>query len=328
MKRYIWITAALVIVISVIMVSRTGSPEVLTVNRAVTIDASSRFVFAQLNDFRNWPGWSVWYPAADEGNMAYHNGGLGTGGAVVFPEVGKGKKGGKFTIIRSNPYQSIELALDFGDLFSVHHIQIGMQDGKSVVSWSAGFKNKGWKSFIYRLKAGRELQQSLTNLANVAVLMEKHGISLVEPGLLDAFPFVSIRRQFTYEALSDEMAMLYDQLIAAGTDGKFEIAGHPFAIYHSLGEERVDVECGFPVREQVPGIGIIRSAMFEETDCAILEYTGDYTTLEAGHTAIQEWITVRGFELSGPPMEIYVSQGTDIQDTSGWQTQICYPITF
>jgi len=328
MKRYIWITAALVIVMAVILVLRAGSPDVLTVNRTVTIDANPRFVFAQLNDFRNWPGWSVWHPAVDESDITYHNGGLGAGGSVVFPHGENGELGEKFTIIRSNPHQSIELALDFGGVFTVHHVQMAVEEGKSIVSWSAGFKNKGWRSLIYRLKAGRDLQRSLTNLANVAMLMEKQGIRLVEPGVLDAFPFVSIRRQFAYETMSEDMALLYDQMITAGTEGKFEITGHPFAIYHSLGENRVDVECGFPVREQVADIGNMRSSMYGETNCAMLLYIGDYSNLESGHTAIQEWITVRGFELSGPPMEIYVSQGTDNQDASGWQTQICYPITF
>lgn len=328
MKRYIWITAALVIVISLILLLRAGSPEVLTVSRSVIIDANPRFVFAQMNDFRNWPGWSVWYPAVDESFITYHNGGLGTGGAVVFSDKEGGEKGEKFTIIRSDPHQSLELALDFRDVFSVHHVQIALQEGKSVVNWSTGFKNKGWSSIFFRLKTGRDLERSLASLANVAILMEKQNIKLVEPAVLEAFPYVSIRRQFAYDMMSDEMAFLFDQMIAAGSEGNFEITGHPFAIYHSLGDERVDVECGFPVREQVTGMGIIRSAVYEETNCAMLDYTGDYSTMEAGHAAIREWITVRGFELSGPPMEVYISPGGEIQDSSKWQTQICYPIAF
>lgn len=328
MKRFLWISLILAAAITVLLILRTGKPEVLTVSRSVIIDADPRIVFAQLNDFRNWPGWAVWYPEVDESRIIYHNGGLGKGGAVVFPEGESGADVEKFTIIRSDPHSSVELALDFRDVFSVHHVQIGIQDGKRVLSWSAGFKNQGWRSLLYRLKAGRELEKSLANLAGLSALMDKQGIALVEPGMLEAFPFVSIRRQFAYETLSEDMSSLYDQMITAGTEGKFEITGHPFAIYHSLGEERVDVECGFPVREQVADIGIIRSAVFGATSCAILEYTGDYTTLEAGHTAIQEWINDRGFQLSGPPLEIYLSQGSDTLNASLWQTQICYPITF
>lgn len=303
-------------------------PETMTVRHSVWINAPASTVYAQLNDFRNWEYWSPWNIEREMPQPLYHNGGFGQGGVAVWQAPGETGFLQRFTITKSEPHRLIEVAMDYTNkAFCVSRTELSESDGATLVSWALGVKTEGWKTLFFRMNAPKTLKKASANLLKTAELWHEQGLPVVEQGAIEEFPFVSIRRQIAWEDLSDDMAEMYDQLIKAGTDGNYTITGHPYAIYHSMGEERVDLECGFPVESAVQHQGIILSGMFSEAMCAVTEYTGNYENLESGHDAVQQWIIERGLSLSGPPMEIYLTDDSD-SDPSTWKTKICYPVSF
>lgn len=321
-KKWIWILGGIAIVLLGALVPRF-LPETGSVTAKIEIKASPRTVYAQLNDFRNWQLWSAWHKESSPDDIVYGNGGIGAGAQFSFP-VDAGTIIG--VMVKSEPHRMIEAAIDYpGNPFTVHHIEIQDSGEHSLVTWSLGFKHSGWRTLLFSLKASGEMKKSMNGLKNAAELWEEQSMLLVEPGLIKAFPFISIRRQIPYELLSETMSALYDQLLRAAGENHVDVVGSPYAIYHSVGDEKVDIECGFPVSNEVAGQDSISAGIFQEKGCVMLDFKGDFSRLEEGHNHIQEWIRLRDFPLAGPPMEIYESND---EDSTVWHTRICYPVKF
>lgn len=301
-------------------------PETLNIRHSSGINAPARVVFVQLNDLRNWELWSPWN-IREMPLPIYRNGGFGTGGTAEWVNGNSSTPAQRFTIVKSDPHQLIEIAMDFRDKgFVLSAIQVQQHEERTMLTWNSGLKSEGWKSIFLWLDTKRQVRKAAVNLREMAELWHSQGIQVVEQGVISAFPFVSIRRQIPWEELSESMGKMYEQLISQSGETSYNIIGHAYAVYHSMGEERVDIECGFPIEKVTDNRGIILSGTFPESDCIITEYVGNYDNLQKGHDAVQQWISERGFTLSGPPMEIFVTSATSEADPSAWVTRICYPV--
>jgi effector-binding domain-containing protein len=302
-------------------------PETMAIRGRIEIDAPANLVYAQLNDFRNWPAWSSWYLRKDMPEPQYARGGYGPGGRVTWEANGNEEYLQQFTVVNSTPHHFTEIAMDFRQkAFCLSRISLSGSDAHTAVSWDLGIKTEGWKTLLFILNNKKTLEKSLSSLRKSAELRYRQGLPIVEQGTIDAFPFVSVRRQVSWNELSDKMAEFYDLIISNGGENTYQIKGYPYAIYHTLGEEYVDIECGFPVEKNSDHQGIIFSGIFSETICIITEHTGSYETLDKGHEAVKQWIDERGLIPGGPPVEIYVTDEENIDHPDLWKTRICYPI--
>jgi len=319
MKRTIFILILLVMAVLVWVAVPRLMPETWTLKAEITIQAPEKVVFVQLNDLRNWEIWSPWHRENEPAN--YMNGGFGRGGAVLW-QTGTDLRQ-RFIITQSDPHHSIEIAMDFRNKgFGVSRIELFRQDAeKTLVRWNYGMKTEGWKSLMARPGLMKTIRKALNNLSSTAGFWHEQKLIVVEPGMISDFPFVSIRRQIAWDDLSDEMGRLYELLVSSADEGGYHIIGHPYAIYHSMGEDKVDIECGYPIEKQVPAFGIISSGIYNEAMCAMTEYTGSFETLEKGHEAVQQWMESRNLTLGGSPMEIFINN-----QSAEWTTKICYPI--
>jgi effector-binding domain-containing protein len=328
MKPLKKILIATVIFAAIWLVTPFFFSETMVVSQSILIDAPARTVFSKINDFRNWEFWSPWRPDKDQVQAVLQNNGIGRGGAVIWQSDITDSPVQKFTITNSEPYKLIEIAMDFpGQAFGVSRIEFSENEGQSGVTWSMGVKTEGWKTFFFRINVSKAIKKALLDLSNTAMLWHNQQLPVVEAGVINTFPYVSIRRQISWEELSEAMEKMYETLISSADEGNYQIIGHPYAIYHSMGEDKVDIECGFPVDRQTEHSGIIFSGIYSEVLCAMTEYTGSYENLEIGHIAVQEWMTERGFTLSGSPMEIFMTSESGSDDPAEWKTKICYPIS-
>jgi len=58
MLKKIFLILALVLIVLIIVISTR--PSEFNVSRSTTISAPAEIIFAQVNDFHNWEGWSPW----------------------------------------------------------------------------------------------------------------------------------------------------------------------------------------------------------------------------------------------------------------------------
>ena len=75
------------------------------------------------------------------------------------------------------------------------------------------------------------------------------------------------------------------------------LVGMPFAIYHQMGSEEVDVrpapELGFPVAGEVDA-GRVHSGTLEGGRAACTTHTGPYEALNLAYDALSSWVRLHG----------------------------------
>lgn len=136
MLKKILIALLLLIVVFVVVVSL--QPNEFRVERSAQMAASDSAVFAQINDLRNWEAWSPWANLDPEMITIYEGADSGVGASQTWSgnsDVGKGT----MTITESNPYNHIQIRLEFMEPFASVNTTDFTIDGdstQSTVTWS------------------------------------------------------------------------------------------------------------------------------------------------------------------------------------------------
>ncbi len=88
--------------------------------------------------------------------------------------------------------------------------------------------------------------------------------------------------------------------------------GPPFAAYHNMDMQDLDIEIGFPVTRELPGRDDIQPGQLPGGEVATCLHTGPYSSLHAAYNALTQWIEEHGYEATGVAYEVYLS---DPQET-------------
>jgi hypothetical protein len=117
------LTALIIIAIIILAILAMAflRPNEFSLVRSADIHASPDKIFAQLNDFKNWAGWSPW--EGMDPNMQRNYSGPTSGKGAKYAWVGNKKVGeGNMEITRSSPNTSIELDLNFLKPFEASNV--------------------------------------------------------------------------------------------------------------------------------------------------------------------------------------------------------------
>jgi DNA-binding transcriptional MerR regulator len=110
-------------------------------------------------------------------------------------------------------------------------------------------------------------------------------------------------------------------------------AGQPLTIYHDaeFKPENLDVEFVFPVApnmsDSVPlsdGRQLVAKDLPGIDKAATTIHKGDYDTIDQSYSLVARWIESSGYQIAGPPREIYL---TAPGDPAGILTEIQYPVS-
>ena len=114
-----WLVRGLIGVVVLFALLAAGSfllPGTVEVSRSTTIAAPPAQVFPYLNDLRNFNKWSPWAKQDPDARYTYAGAQNGVGQKMTWssdnPSVGSGSQ----EITASTPNESLEVALDFGDM--------------------------------------------------------------------------------------------------------------------------------------------------------------------------------------------------------------------
>jgi effector-binding domain-containing protein len=99
-----------------------------------------------------------------------------------------------------------------------------------------------------------------------------------------------------------------------------------FALYHSYGNEEVDMEIGLPLPAPIPTEGRVVGRELAATRAAVTWHHGSYDTIGEAFRAVEAWIEKEGLERNGPPFEVYWTGPEDDPDPAKWRTEVGYPI--
>jgi len=114
------IALAIAVVVAGILLYATTRPDTFRIERSATFQAPPDKVFALINDFRNWGGWSPWEKKDPAMKRTMSTTTSGQGAHYAWDgnkEVGQGS----MTITESVPPSKIAINLDFAKPFEAHN---------------------------------------------------------------------------------------------------------------------------------------------------------------------------------------------------------------
>lgn len=144
--------------------------------------------------------------------------------------------------------------------------------------------------------------------------------------LRDELPTATVRVMTTMNSIPDDLGRIYHQVFRylAGTD--IRPTGAPFAWYHRMSEDEIDMEAGVPVDKPIDGDDQVKPSSLPGGSVAVVWYSGPYgDEMAPAYEAIEQWISNNGFESVDGPWEVY---WTDPAETSpeDYRTEIVWPI--
>jgi effector-binding domain-containing protein len=307
-------------------------PMVAKVERSKTIDASAKVVFAQINDLHSWEKWSKWNQIDPEMKIDFINKGVGEGAGYRWESANKSVGSGELVILESLPYDSIVILFDIKEQGNARSVFLfSEQDSTTLVTWKmdydVGYNPAArWMGLMLDKYAGPDFEEGLENLNVVCKVQVQENSFIEELEMLQEFNYASIRKEVSFVEVSLQMEEMYEQVSSFIEEKNVGITGSPFAVYHKMEGERIDLECGIPISKLVEGNQTINSAIYPTKQCAVVDYFGDYRQLEDAHTALQSWIEERKFKLAGPPLEFYLTDPEEEPNSEKWHTRIYYPV--
>ncbi len=136
---------------------------------------------------------------------------------------------------------------------------------------------------------------------------------------------LSIRFRSPVQDLPIHFGRVWGSLIEyLGTLGEHP-TGAPFAAYHNMDMQDLDIEAGFPVARPLPGKGDIQAAEIPGGMFAVCHYTGPYNQVGPAYQELTQFVQQQGYAPSGAAYEWYLNDPSAVppQDL---KTDIAFPV--
>lgn len=139
-------------------------------------------------------------------------------------------------------------------------------------------------------------------------------------------PTITMRVKTTVNSVSEDLGRIYGQIFSYLQETGTQPAGVPFAWYHDMSENEIDLEAGVPVAQPMSGNDQVKPSTLPGGPVAVVWYIGPYGEgMGAAHETISQWMGPNGYEPGAGPWEVY---WTDPEETlpEDYKTEIVWPI--
>jgi len=169
------IVIALVLAIAAVLLAAATRPNAFRVERTLVINAEPAKIYAYIEDFQKWSGWSPWEKM--DPDMKRTRSGAPSGKGAVYEWQGNRKVGaGRMEIVDAAAPTRLTVKLDFLRPFEAHNIAeflLAPQGGATSVTWAMHgpqiFMAKLMGLFVSMDKMiGKDFEAGLANLKALA----------------------------------------------------------------------------------------------------------------------------------------------------------------
>jgi effector-binding domain-containing protein len=137
---------------------------------------------------------------------------------------------------------------------------------------------------------------------------------------------LSIREVVPNAQIGQKMGQIFGELMAYFGKSKAIMTGPPFAIYFSFGDQKTDMEVGFPVAGLQMGEGRVKPCTLPGGKVVTATHIGPYEKMVETYTEMQKWMAAKGLKPKKVMWERYLNGPDTVKDPSGYITQIFWPI--
>ena len=138
-------------------------------------------------------------------------------------------------------------------------------------------------------------------------------------------PTLAIRTRVSVQDLPQTFGKAYRAIAQYLGELGEQPAGPPFAAYHNMDMQNLDVEIGIPVSRKLAGRDDIQAGEIPGGKAATCLYVGPYAEIEPAYTALSEWMKDNGYKATGVAYEMYLNDPEETPPQE-LQTQIAFPL--
>lgn len=258
------------------------------VSRTVVINASPSQVFAQINDYKNWPAWSPW--AMRDKNMT--NEYTGEGGTLGHKNTWKSKTEGsgsqEIVEIRNNEYIKSKLVFTDWDGETFTELLLKPEGEKTAITWTMNGSEFPFmaRGFMYLMGGNKMIEEDYdAGLANLKKLVESQPkTTAISYEIVEIPEIIYIGHRMKINASkvnADLFASSFDK-IGTAIGKRTEVVGMPFSIGHAFDEKtgEMDLEIAMPIKNEIKISGELSCNNIPAGKCAKYIYQGPYEGTE------------------------------------------------
>lgn len=316
------------------------SPTEYQVKREMEIEAPASVVFDQVNTHTNRLGWSPW--EAKDPNMTKTYEGPESGPGAIYKWSGNDDVGtGVLEITEVNEHTYIKSELAFTAPWESSstvewHFEEGNEGTKAIWTISGelpGFMFWMGQDDMDEAMAG-DLETGLQNLKNIC---ETKAAETPASDQNFVAEYVEVTSQ-AYYFIQDDIAISdvnseffgdrYGAIMAYLGDDSQNMTSAPLAIYHKWDEENdsATVAVSIACASEKSGTDKIQKGMTYAGSTIKVVHIGPYENTGAAHEFVYAYVGDNGYEMSGSPWEVYVTDPGEEPDPNKWITEIYYPV--
>ncbi|WP_019178189.1 GyrI-like domain-containing protein [Methanomassiliicoccus luminyensis] len=140
-----------------------------------------------------------------------------------------------------------------------------------------------------------------------------------------AQPALSVRERVKVADMSAAIGRMFGEVAGCMQRNNVQMAGPPFALYHSWSDQDVDMECGFPSAGPSSGEGNVKSLTLPAVKAAATVHVGPYGTIVETYTKVEKYVGEKGMELAPYMWEFYLNSPQEVPPEK-LMTRIIWPI--
>lgn len=311
--------------------------------RQITINGTPDQVYAEVSNLKTFNKWSPWFQVDPEAEYELTGPSSGKGSKMTWfsdnPDLGNGYM--EITELRKGEFVGMDMGFDNnnnkdfsddGDEKPTATFIIQGAENSTNVIWT--FDISGVSGFGKMMVIGLDMflgpfyEQGLATLKDRVESAPSFNATI---SVEEVAPITFAGKEATSDnnviEISKVMEETYGAIMTAITSNGLNMGGgYPLAISTSYDENSLSMICGIPVDDgsTIEGSEVKIMQSPEGTAIRALHF-GDYAMLEATHEQINQYAEYYGYEISGYPWEVYVTDPTLEADTSKWVTEVYYP---
>jgi effector-binding domain-containing protein len=144
---------------------------------------------------------------------------------------------------------------------------------------------------------------------------------------IEARATLVMRHAVTMESLPSVMGPSFEAVAGAFANAAQVPDGPPFALYHQIDDDGIDLEAGLAghldANEIPTGVEV---SQLPGGEVAVALYTGTYDGLADAWGQFSDWIEAQGRELAMPIWEVYVTDPDEEDDPEAFRTELFHAL--
>ncbi|MEX0813240.1 MAG: SRPBCC family protein [Chitinophagales bacterium] len=338
MKALKIIGILILLLVAVVVILGLVAPKEYNVERSITVDAPSVYVWEYVSSLEAMHEWSPWKDR-DTNQVVEYTGEPGTVGSKMTWAGNENVGEGSQEIISITDEERIETELiflmPFGESKSDAYILLKNGENQTEVTWgfngSSPFPMNAMLLFMDMDEVlGKDFDEGLNNLKEAVEssydesAQSSLSINEIE---LDRRVYVLKRDTVKFDAIGDffeeHLGAVYNAFLEKHEEDE---AGMPSGLYYSWDEENMKTYMGAGIQVNSSEVKLkgYETIVLEPGNALQVDYYGAYEGLEEPHTIINDYIAANGRQYAGPAVEEYVTDPAEEPDTSKWLTRVIY----